>query len=64
MTQTEYLNKLLIDFEVWREKQGLTQKEIAEQLGITRSHLNKVLNGKTQPSLQLIQKLEETCYGK
>lgn len=64
MTQTEYLNKLFIDFEKWRANQGITQQQAAEQLNITRSHLNKVLNGRTSPSIQLIQKLEEKCYGK
>ena len=65
MTQSgEYLNKLLRDFEKWRKDQGYTQKEISEELHITRSHLNKVLNKKTNPSLQLIQKLEEYRYGK
>ena len=64
MTQTEYLDKLFIDFERWRNSQGLTQQQIADELGITRSHLNKVLNKRTPPSIQLIQKLEEKCYGK
>ena len=64
MTQSEeYLHKLLIDFERWREDNGITQREIAADIGVTRSHLNKVLNKKTLPSLQLIQKLEEKCYG-
>ena len=63
MTQSkEYLDKLLTDFEKWRKDQGYTQKEISEELHITRSHLNKVLNKKTNPSLQLMQKLEEKCY--
>lgn len=61
MTQSEdYLKHLLINFEQWRKNTNYTQKEVAEQLlHITRSHLNKVLNGKTTPSLYLIQKMEE-----
>ena len=45
-------------------KEYPSAKIAAEELGITRSHLNKVLNKKTSPSLQLIQKLEEQCYGR
>ncbi len=65
MTQSAiYLDNLLIDFEKWRINHNITQKEAAEQLEITRSHLNKVLNKRTKPSLQLIEKMEEQCYGK
>jgi len=61
MTPSEnYVQQLLEDFERWRKNTNYTQKEVAEQLlHITRSHLNKVLNGKTAPSLYLIQKMEE-----
>ena len=61
MTQSEnYVQQLLKNFEQWRKNTNYTQKEVAEQLlHITRSHLNKVLNGKTAPSLYLIQKMEE-----
>ena len=61
MTQSEnYVQQLLKDFEQWRKNTNYTQKEVAEQLlHITRSHLNKVLNGKTAPSLYLIQRMEE-----
>ena len=61
MTQSEnYVQQLLKDFEQWRKNTNYTQKEVAEQLlHITRSHLNKVLNEKTAPSLYLIQRMEE-----
>lgn len=60
MTQSEtYLNQLLLDFERWRDRKNYTQGEVAEELGITRAHLNKVVNKKTLPSLQLLQKIEE-----
>ena len=61
MTPSEdYLKQLLKNFEKWRKDTNYTQKEVAEQLlHITRSHLNKVLNEKTPPSLYLIQKMEE-----
>ena len=64
MAQTdEYLDKLFLDFYKKIDKQGISQSVAAEQLGITRSHLNKVINKKTDPSLKLIQSLERFCYG-
>ena len=60
----EHLNQLLYDIDIWRINNNLTQQELADQLNITRSHLNKILNKKRLPSLQLIDKLEEICYGK
>lgn len=65
MTQTSIvLDKLFQDFYKKLVDKDMTQYEAAEELEITRSHLNKVINKKTAPSLKLIQKLEEFCYGK
>lgn len=65
MTQTqECLNKLLIDFYKTLNHLNMTQTEAAINLNVTRSHLNKVLNRRTTPSLKLIQKMEHFCYGK
>ena len=44
MTQMEELNKLLIKFKLQLKQKGITQQLAAEQLNITRSHLNKVIN--------------------
>jgi len=35
----------------------ITQVEGAEMLGISRQHLNRVLNGATLPSLPLLQRM-------
>jgi transcriptional regulator with XRE-family HTH domain len=40
-----------------REKRGWLQGEAAEKLGISRSHLSTVENGKRGMSLQLIKKI-------
>lgn len=65
MTQTSIvLDKLFQDFYKKLADKNMTQNEAAKELEITRSHLNKVINKKTTPSLKLIQKLEEFCYGK
>lgn len=61
MTQMEELNKLFIRFKQKLKQEGITQQVAAEQLNITRSHLNKVINRRTSPSLQLIQAIEKFC---
>ena len=64
MIQTdEYLEKLFKDFYKKLDNIGMSQSEAAEILKVTRSHLNKVINKKTDPSLKLIQNLERFCYG-
>jgi len=63
MIQTEdILDKLFLDFKKRIRDLGMNQQIAAEQLEITRSHLNKVINKRTLPSLKLIQKIEEFCY--
>ena len=65
MTQTEdALNQLFKDFKEKIKKMEMSQQEAAERLSITRSHLNKVINKRTTPSLKLIQDMENFCYGK
>ena len=43
---------------------GMSQQEAADILEITRSHLNKVINRRTTPSIKLIQDMENFCYEK
>ena len=63
MIQTDdYLEKLFSDFYKKLETLNMSQSQAAEELEITRSHLNKVINKRTSPSLKLIQKIEEFCY--
>ena len=65
MIQTaEILDKLFLDFKKKINDLGMNQQEAAEQLNVTRSHLNKVINKRTAPSLKLIQDMEIFCYGK
>lgn len=65
MTQTEdALNQLFKDFKEKIKRMEMSQQEAAERLSITRSHLNKVINKRTTPSLKLIQDMENFCYGK
>ena len=65
MTQAEdILNKLFIDFKQKLKDIGMSQQEAADELKITRSHLNKVINKRTTPSLKLIKDMENFCYEK
>lgn len=65
MTQAgDVLNKLFFDFKQKLKKIGMSQQEAADELKITRSHLNKVINKRTTPSLKLIKDMENFCYEK
>ena len=65
MIQTaEILDQLFLDFKKKINDLGMNQQEAAKQLNVTRSHLNKVINKRTTPSLKLIQDMEIFCYGK
>ncbi len=44
---------------LFRKKHELKQYEIADKLGITRQHYNRLENGKSNPSEKLYQKIEK-----
>ena len=55
------LNKIILqtrtDLYAYLKINKITQQECADLFGITRSHLNKVLNGVTLPSIPLLQNM-------
>lgn len=60
MTQTyNNIKEICNNFIDWMRIKGYTQQEVAEILNISRSHLNKVINGKTNPSIYLLEKIEK-----
>lgn len=59
----ETLDNLFRDFKKKLKNTGMNQGEAAKQLHITRSHLNKVINKRTDPSLKLVQEMERFVYG-
>ena len=60
MTQTyNNIKEICDNFINWMRIKGCTQQEAAEVLNISRSHLNKVINGKTNPSIYLLEKIEK-----
>lgn len=50
-------------FKKYMKDNGLTQGEAAELINISRTHLNKVLNGKETPSMALLMRMEEQMNG-
>lgn len=59
----EYLKQLFRDFKKRLTEMNMTQEEAANEFEITRSHLNKVLNGRADASLSLIEQIENFTYG-
>lgn len=45
-------------------KMGWTQGQAATEINISRTHLNKVLNGREVPSMTLLMRMEERINGK
>ena len=52
---TEPLPVFFARFKQWCDTHNLRQVDAAERLNITRSHLNKVLNERTAPSIKLLE---------
>lgn len=52
------IDSFLSQFIVYLREQGVTITEAANQIGITRSHLSKVIHQKTSPSIELLEKME------
>lgn len=40
-----------------RKTEGYTQEELAEQVGISRTHMGHIEQGRKSPSLKLIEKI-------
>ena len=46
----------LIDF---RKRQGLTQKQMAEKLGISSIHYSRIETGDSNPSFEVMERFKE-----
>lgn len=51
--------KKCLNLLLFRKEHQLKQYEMAEKLGITRQHYNRLENGKNNPSEKLYQKIEK-----
>ena len=52
------IDSFLNEFELFLTKQKITITAAAEEIGITRSHLSKVIHGRTSPSIELLEKMD------
>lgn len=46
--------------KAYREKVGITQEQLAEDLDITRPYLTDIENGQRTPSLALLEKIAKS----
>lgn len=52
------IEEILSEFKAYVLFSNKTQVNIAEQLGITQSHLSRILHDKRTPSMTLLRKIE------
>jgi transcriptional regulator with XRE-family HTH domain len=52
------IDSFLNEFESFLSKQKITVTSAAEEIGITRSHLSKVIHKRTSPSVELLEKMD------
>ena len=56
--------QVIIDkFKKYMADNSLTQGQAAELVEISRTHLNKVLNGRETPSMSLLMRIEKAMEG-
>jgi len=52
---------LFSEFSKWIGETGLTQKEMVKRLGVSRSFLNSVMVGKSEPNTQFLDKVHQVA---
>ena len=52
------IDSFLNEFELFLSKQKITVTAAAEEIGVTRSHLSKVIHKRTSPSVELLEKMD------
>lgn len=57
------IQTIINKFKRYMNDEGLTQGQAAERVNISRTHLNKVLNGKETPSMALLMRIEKEMEG-
>ncbi|MEN8236159.1 MAG: helix-turn-helix transcriptional regulator [Pseudomonadota bacterium] len=53
-----------MELREWLFRNRKTVTDFAKEIGVSRSHLNMISNGKNLPSVQLAKKIEEGTEGK
>lgn len=57
------IQNIIDEFKLYMKEMGWTQGEAAEEIQISRTHLNKVLNGREMPSMALLKRMEDKMNG-
>lgn len=57
------IQDIINKFKHYMNDMGLTQGQAAEKVNISRTHLNKVLNGRETPSMALLMRIEKAMEG-
>jgi len=50
---------IIEQFKNFCEKEGWIQEQIAEKLECSRSHISKIFSGARNPSIKVLEKMEE-----
>ena len=53
------IQNIIEQFKEYMAENNLTQGAAAELINISRTHLNKVLNGRETPSMALLMRMEQ-----
>lgn len=53
------IQEIIENFKNYMNKYCLSQGEAAQLIDISRTHLNKILNGNANPSMALLIRMEE-----
>ncbi len=51
------VNKIIMDIDTERKKQKITMTALSEKSGVSRKHLSFIFNGKTNPTIEIIDAL-------
>ena len=57
------IQEIIDKFKQYMNEMGWTQGQAAAEINISRTHLNKVLNGREIPSMALLMRMEERMNG-
>ena len=55
----DMVKDIIEQFKNFCEKEGWIQEQIAEKLKCSRSHISKIFSGTRNPSMKLLEKMEE-----
>lgn len=54
---------IITDYETFMKKRGWNQTQAAQAIGCSQEHLSRIFRGLKNPSIKLIDKMEEVMGG-